>query len=292
MSLVAEERTRFLRLLSQPDKDTLGLIVVLSLAQWCLLRDVHDSSWLGLLATAWCFGAPTCSALYLCNLELAHNLCSGQPEVDRTLAILSNWVTGLPYAELVRSFHTAHLAFQGSMAGRDPEQPSSWEVQYVHGVGRKLLYLALFPLVQAQRLLNRPFTRFFWWNVTSQVLFNGWVWYQYGSWSLVYMLVSTYLATTPLHPFAFYFLTSHHPCTTDIDVNLQTRTYSYYGILNAFTLNAGYHRERHLFRQVPWSKLHLVRELYFPHDTPHTAYDSVLQALHDFVFSPSLTLHS
>lgn len=282
------------KLLNQPDRATLGWMVVLALAQFSFIASIDGFS-LGLWLKIVLVGAPLCSALYQCNLEFALNLCLGSAAGDRTLAILANWPTGLPYAELVRSFHSEHMAFQGSGACKDPERPSPWELQYIHGAGLKMLYLAIHPLVLAHRLLFRQaltLTRFVWWNLGSQFLCNLMVWYWWGGWAVFYMLASTYVGASPWHPAAFYFLTHHHLCTTEIEVNTQTRTYSYYGILNAFTLNAGYHRERHLCRQVPWSKLPLIRQMYFSQDAPQAFYTSVLQAIHDFIFQPALTLHS
>lgn len=283
-----------LRLLSQPDVVTLGWMLTLALAQGSLIASVDGCS-LGLWFKIVMLGAPLCSALYQCNLEFALNLCLGHPIWDRTLAILANWPTGVPYAELVRSFHTEHMAFHGSDTFKDPERPSPWELQYIHGAGLKLLYLAGYPLVLAHRLLFRhalTFTRFLLWNLGTQSLVNFLVWYGCGGWAVFYMLASTYVGASPWHPSAFYFLLPHRQCTNEIEVNTQTRTYSYYGIMNPFTLNAGYHRERHLCRQVPWSKLPLIRQLYFFQDSPQAAYTSVLQAIHDFVFQPALTLHS
>lgn len=288
------------RWLNQPDPTTLSWVVLLSVAQWCLLTSTTHYSW-SLLWTAVCLGAPLCSALYQCSVELAQNLCFGQPEKDRVLAIVANWVTGVPYAEWLRASHTAHLSFHNSPATattRDPEVPGDWELQHVHGTAAKALYLLLHPWFligrwwRMRRTLAPSVRSMLWVNGLSQTVFNLWVWYGWGTPALMYMWTSTYLAATPWHPVAYYFLTQHHVCTADMSRNVPARTYSYYGVLNGLTLNAGYHRERHLCPRVPWSRLPLVRQLYRLRTHSSAVYRSWWQVIHEFVTEPVVTLHS
>lgn len=292
-----DAKQQWLRWLSQPEPVTLGLVVLLSVAQAALAASLDGWS-LRWLWQVLLLGAPLCSALYQCNLELAQNLCTGSPFWDRSLALAANWVTGVPYAELVRDFQREHLAFHNARCGQDPERPTAWEVEWVHGPARKLLYLALHPLVLGHKLLRRRQqhagygTPFGVANVCGQGLLNGWVWYQGGSAALAYLWASTYVGFSPWHPAAFYWLTQHRVCTRTLDLDTRHRTYSYYGWANAFTLNAGYHRERHWGIAVPWTKLPLLRTLVFAAQGPRSAYTSLPEVLHDFVTQPGLTLHS
>lgn len=294
MRLTQSERDKLVSLLRQPDVFTFALMVGLSMAQLTLASTVDTFS-LGMLLKSILFGAPLSHALFMVTLECANNLCFGHDILDRCTGIAANLVTGVPYSELVRHFSAEHLTFHNSRIYKDPEAPSELELTYVYGAGRKILYLIIYPVFYFHRLLFRHalvFTRYLVSSTVLQILFNLGVVYYLGFWSLVYILLSTYVGLSPLHPCAFHLLTSHHRCTDHIDLNSQTRTYSYYGFMNPFTLNAGYHRERHLFRDVPWSKLPLIRQLYFFDDIPTAYYDSVLQAVHDFVYCPGMTLHS
>jgi len=125
-------------------------------------------------------------------------------------------------------------------------------------------------------------------NVIWQTLFNTILWYSYGTMTLVYLICSTYVGMCPLHPFAAHLLMQH----TRLDRSLRkSDTYSYYGIVNPFTFNAGFHRERHQEPKVPWSRLPMVKRLRGSSDEKHKVYyTSTLQAIHDFVFTPKLTL--
>lgn len=294
MQLTTSERDKMVTLLKQPDISTFALLCGLMVAQAALMATV-DSLTLGTLTKIVLFGAPVTQALYMVSLEFANNLCFGNEILDRCAAIMANFCTGVPYAELVRGFTAEHFAFHNSSIYKDPEDPSELELTHINGAGMKLAYLALYPLFYVHRLLFRhtiTFTRYLVWNVALQLFFNTCILYWYGGWALFYVLASTYVGMSPAHPCAFHFITSHRQCVDTVDLNPQTRTYSYYGIMNAFTLNAGYHRERHLFRNVPWSRLPLIRQLYFFSDSPTAYYDSVLQAIHDFIFNPGMTLHT
>lgn len=284
--------------LRQPDRFTFAAMVTWSLMQITLALTVSDFN-LGFWCKVMFLGAPLSHGLYVLNLEFAHNLCFGQELLDRSAALLGNLATGLPYAEMVRYFDAEHIAFYGSPLYPDPDEPSDWEKRVVRGPALKMLYLIVYPVIYAYRLLFRrhfTFNRFLVTNVCWQLAFNTLFLQWYGCHAWWYLFFSTYIGFCPLHPCASHLLLHHHyfACHrhskhTSIS-EIPKGTFSYYGIVNWFTFHGGLHRERHLDPQVPWSRLPLLTPN--AHKPGEFAYDSVLQAIHDFVFMPHLTLES
>lgn len=299
MKLTEDERNNFMRLLRQPDNITFTAMICLSLLQITMATTV-DSFSFGFFFKVLAFGAPLSHGLYVLALEFSNNLCFGHELLDRVSAILSNFSTGIPYAELVRYFDAEHRVFYDSTVYKDPEKPSDLEVKMVQGAGIKIVYLCCYPLIYVYRLLSRhsiTFNRFLLWNIVLQTIFNLYVWYYYGFIFLCYLFLSTYVSMCPLHPFSAHLLMQHQK----LDLRLKSSlTYSYYGVVNLFTFNMGYHRERHENPKIPWSKLPLVRQLYYygeynnnngnKKSTNPSYYTSTLQAIHDFIYNPEIRL--
>lgn len=298
MVLSDNERPKFIKLLRQPDATTFFVMVLLSTCQISLASSVSEIS-LGYMLKLFLLSAPISQLLYILSLEFASNLCFGHEYLDRMAAILGNLATGVPYAELLRFFEAEHRAFYNSKLHNDPNNPSPLEILNVRGAGLKLLYLGIYPLLFCHKLLFRhkiSLTRFISWNVAFQALFNLAIWYMSGFSSLVFLFVSTYVGMSPLHPFATHLLLQHQRMNHSVPSAL---VYSYYGVFNMFLCNAGYHREKHLEPKVPWTRIHIIRQIYNQSELTSstklqgdTYYTSVLQALHDFIFLEDIHLQS
>jgi sphingolipid delta-4 desaturase len=80
---------------------------------------------------------------------------------------------------------------------------------------------------------------------------------------LIYLLLSSFFAGS-LHPCAAHFIAEHY-LMMDVESgsvqSLAQETTSYYGWLNIFCYNVGYHNEHHDFPSVPWTNLPALRAL-------------------------------
>ena len=286
MRLSIKERSNFIKLLKQPDILTFSLMMLLSTMQLTMSMSVTDFN-AGFVFKVLVFGAPLSHGLYILSLEFSNNRCFGVEVMDRSGAVLGNFATGIPYAELIRYFEYEHRAFFKTK--RDPNRPSKFEKDLFKGTGLKTLYLCLYPLIYAYRLLFRhtlTLNRFLIWNVILQTAFNMYITQYYGLVTMSYIILSTYVGLCPMHPVATHMLMEHQRMSLSVK---KSKIYSYYGAINPFIFHAGMHRERHLYPKIPWSKLPMIKRLYHQELTKNN-YDSTLQAIHDFIFSPGISL--
>jgi sphingolipid 4-desaturase/C4-monooxygenase len=108
--------------------------------------------------------------------------------------------------------------------------------------------------------------------------------------SLLYLLASSWLGMG-LHPVAGHFIAEHYvfPHAPDQDV---PETYSYYGIVNYFTFNVGYHNEHHDFPFVPGSRLPKVKQIAAEFYDPLPHHTSYTKVFYDYIFCPTVTAYS
>lgn len=69
-------------------------------------------------------------------------------------------------------------------------------------------------------------------------------------------------------------------------------TYSYYGPLNFFSFNVGYHNEHHDFPFVPGSRLPLLRAMapeYYDNLPHHTSW---VKVIYNYIMDPAIGPHS
>ena len=81
-------------------------------------------------------------------------------------------------------------------------------------------------------------------NWAAQVAFDAAVFWSCGWQGLAYLVASTLLGMG-LHPMAGHFIAEHYTFVRGQE------TYSYYGALNWFSFNVGYHNEHHDFPFIP-----------------------------------------
>jgi len=109
--------------------------------------------------------------------------------------------------------------------------------------------------------------------------------YFWGAKSFFYLFGGTLLGMG-LHPAAGHFIAEHYEFETNAE------TYSYYGPMNIFAVNVGYHNEHHDFPRVPWTKLPEVKRLapeFYDHLPHHTSY---IWVIYQYITNPNVGPYS
>jgi sphingolipid delta-4 desaturase len=225
--------------------------------------------------------------LSLANHELSHNMCFSSTLANQILGMFANFPTGVPSAMTFRKYHLEHHRFQG-VDGVDMDIPTTAEVKLVQTSSiKKTIWLILQPLAYCLRpILMKPASAagLEILNFCVQMTFNAFVIYFMGWKSFVYLFVGALLGMG-LHPAAGHFIAEHY-----VFVKGQ-ETYSYYGPMNYFNFNVGYHVEHHDFPRVPWSRLPQLKRIAAEYyERPH--YTSYVSVLWRYITDPSIGPHS
>jgi len=236
---------------------------------------------------AYVVGGTANHALSLANHELSHNLCFRTPIFNEFLGLFANLAHGVPSAITFKRYHLEHHHFQG-VDGVDTDIPTEWEGRVFNNTGRKIVWCLLQPLFYAIRpicvkpLSPKPMELL---NFALTFWFDYLLVRQYGVWSLAYLIMSTLLGMG-LHPVAGHFIAEHYQFI------LGQETYSYYGILNYFCFNVGYHNEHHDFPRISGFHLPRVRDIapeYYderwkgPEGEGLVIHDSWVKVIYDYI---------
>ena len=243
-------------------------------------------------------GATLNQSLFLAIHEISHNLAFKSPFANRMLSVFANLPIGIPYAIVFRHYHLAHHRDFG-IQGIDTDLPSQWESWIVSRTAtskidhafRKLIFMAFHVLSYALRplLVNQtlfPINQWVVFNFIAQGAFNATIVHSVGWKPLIYLISSTFVAGSLLHPCSSHFLAEHYTSDQNIE------TYSHYGFLNRLTFNVGYHREHHVLPGVPWSNLPKLREIIDTEISPAPQRPSWCNLLLDFLTDDSFTLYN
>lgn len=283
-------------------KIALNVIIQLSLAYYFRHQfdttegTTHDSSskppLFVFLLIAYVIGG-TCNHMCMMGLhELSHNLGFKTLKYNQYYAVfVSNIPIGIPAAVSFKRYHMDHHKFQG-VEGIDVDLPTAMEGHFFHTTLRKFFFVAFQMAFYAIRPLfvnPKPKTTIEIINIVYIIAVDALIVYFWGISSLLYLIASTYFGMG-LHPCAGHFIAEHFVFPTE-DGSVP-ETYSYYGVVNHFTFNVGYHNEHHDFSFIPGSRLPKVKaiagEFYdvLPH---HTSY---IKVMYDYITMPSVTAFS
>lgn len=208
------------------------------------------------LFSAYTVGAVANHSLTLAVHEIGHNLAFSKHRLNRWIGFVANFPLILPMSITFRDYHSDHHRFQG-VAGYDVDLPSELEGMLLNNFFTKLFFCTfqVFFYTLRPMTIRPPKMEFYYFvNFATQFGFDFVVWYFFGFGPLFYMGMGMILAGS-LHPLAGHFLAEHYV------FGAVQETYSYYGVMNMFSYNAGYHVEHHDFPNIPWSRIRELRDL-------------------------------
>jgi sphingolipid delta-4 desaturase len=258
-------------------------VVAVQLVVAYALRDAH---WLVIVAAAYLIGAFASHALFVLIHDASHNLILHGTRANRLIGLLCNVGQGFPSAMSFRTYHLLHHWHLDEF-DYDADLAYRWEARLV-GTSpiRKALWLLVFGGIEVIRPL-RIRTQFAdpWLAVNVVVIAatDYLIWQWCGLAGLAYVLLSTFVGIG-LHPLGARWIQEHYTFVPGQE------TYSYYGILNRFSFNIGYHNEHHDLVRVPWVYLPKVRKM-APEFYDHLyAHRSLTRVLLQWIFNPKLDL--
>jgi sphingolipid 4-desaturase/C4-monooxygenase len=265
--------------------------VMLVAGQIAIAVGLASLPWYAALFAAVFVGAFINHCLNVVVHEACHNLVLRTTALNKAIAIFANLPGLVPIAIGFRHYHLLHHRFLGE-ATLDGDVCLAWERRiFASTPMRKLLWLLLLPIfygvIHPLQVRERlPLDR---WAITNTIVVSGFaigVMILLGSSAFLYLAVSVYLSVGP-HPTGAHIVQEH--------VNYAGQSYvnaSYYGAVNAISLNHGYHLEHHDFANVPGPRLSRLRKLAPEFYSERFIHGSRLLSLWQFVFDPRVGINS
>lgn len=233
---------------------TAGLVAIqLAAAYW-----IVGKPWWVFVIVAYTLGAVVNHALLVVIHESSHNLIFKHKFSNVLNGIFANIPGVLPYSATFKNFHLVHHWHQGEYH-LDADIPNEWEARLVgNSPLRKAIWLALFPILSGTRIMRvkevRAIDRYVVLNWVIVMATNALIWFMWGPIAVLY-LATSFFFSAGIHPVGARWIQRHYL----MDQGTDQETFSYYGPMNAFAFNVGYHNEHHDFPRVPWHRLPQVR---------------------------------
>lgn len=254
----------------------LSTVLVLA-AQIAIAAALGGRPWWMALLAAFLVGAFLAHFLNVVIHEAAHNLVFRGGAMNKAMAIFANLASVFPSAIGFRHYHILHHRFLGER-GMDADAAPQWEADLVgRGVLGKLGWVIAQPLTYAlvhPAQTRRPLPIDGWLvaNIVIVIAAAALIGWAFGGGAVLYLAASTYFAVGP-------HLTGAHILQEHISFEGRYATASYYGPLNAISMNFGLHVEHHDLPGVPSARLAAVRRLapaYYQHRFQHRSRAQIL----------------
>lgn len=275
-------------------------VVILQFTLAYLLRNEPFLSWKFWLC-AYVIGATSSHNVFLAIHEMSHNLAFKKKIHNQLFAIVANLPIGIPYSAGFGPYHLLHHKYLGDN-DFDTDLPTSLEAIVLSNVAGKAFFATFqifFYALRPMFVMQLPFSNIHFLNILVQVVVDV-ILVKYVGWrALQYFLLSAFLAGS-WHPIAGHFIAEHYVLETkqqDIPEHLSgvskvapPETFSYYGPLNIFVYNAGYHNEHHDFPYIPWTRLPELNKIAKEFYDPLPSHTSWFMVIFDFVLDSRVSL--
>lgn len=213
--------------------------------------------WVALIA-AWCIGAFANHAMFVIIHEGTHNLVFKNVVLNKLVVVMADLPNAVPTGMGFRCYHVKHHSHLGDY-DFDADLPSRWEADLVgnrwYMKAGWLFFFAVFQLTRLERLKGTVPMRTRWtvYNAVAIIAFDAAIAYFCGLNGLLYLFASFWFSIG-LHPLGARWIQEH------FTLDPEQETFDYYGPLNTFAMNIGYHNEHHDFPDVPWRRLPALRK--------------------------------
>lgn len=238
------------------DPSSAVYVVALTVGQLLLAASlVGQPLWLVLLVAMF-IGTLPAHALGVLIHEASHNLIAKGVTRNKLWALVANLSLIGPAAVEFRYQHLLHHRFLGEALGRDTQAPPRREAEVV-GTSwwKKLLSFTFGRFVFSNH--DHPPTPKDRWLLANWItcVSTGALVAALLDWSSFWYLVASGLLAFGPSVLGARRLSEHLPVVSEQPTN------SYYGFLNHFSFNVGFHVEHHDFPGVPWRNLPKLRAL-------------------------------
>lgn len=241
-------------------KNPLSLLAITGLVflQIALAWFSASQPWWVIFLLAYLIGAFADHALFVMIHECAHRLLFKNPAANRLAGIFANMPQIFPSSVSFERYHIKHHSFQG-VHELDADLPNYWEAKLINNyVIGKIVWLLFFPIFQVTRISRlkeiKPFDKWIAFNWLVEIVFSAAIIYFFGLKGFAFLILSFFFSVG-LHPLGARWIQEHY-----LTLSKEQETYSYYGVLNAFAFNVGFHNEHHDFPSVPWNRLPKIKE--------------------------------
>lgn len=215
-----------------------------------------------LLVIAFGVGAVLSHWLGMSIHECSHRLAARTVLGNRLVSLFANIPMLVPAAMSFHRYHIDHHNYLG-VDDADTDLAQRFEFALIGtSPWRKLLVLLLFPLLylfRGVRFAKSP-DRWELLNAFTQVVACIALYQIVGPNGMLFLLASFWLGHG-IHPVAAHFVHEHYIFAPEKG----QETYSYYGVLNWFTFNVGYHVEHHDLMNIPGWRLPELRRRLAPY---------------------------
>jgi sphingolipid delta-4 desaturase len=276
------------------DRTTAWITICVVAGQICLAALFGELGirywWLALIG-AYAIGAFANHAMFVVIHDAIHNLVFKNSVLNKLTAILADLPNGFPTAMGFRAYHIKHHSHL-STYDYDADVPSDWEARLVgnrwYMKAGWLFFFAAFQLARISRLKGSVpsiFSRWSMINIGAIVVCDLIALFLFGPNALLYLLASFWFSVG-LHPLGARWIQEHYALAPG------QGTFDYYGPLNRFALNIGYHNEHHDFPDVPWSRLPELKAMAPEYYDGLHAHYSWTKLFFAFLFDPRYSLHT